>query len=275
MTAERRLSAVPDLPADDLQADLQAAPLPRTLGDGAPRAVVDGLGQGWAIYGEDDEAATPRLYFAHSGAERRIAPMTLDQLASERGPVRPVSTRVPPPSVDYLTEALAAAGPKAALSVAAAMCDAVQYCGREKIPAPVSILISAAENTMAAQRFLIISKWARDHATANARIRHTSAQKITEVLVSWATHPLTAFDVPAVLAEVFAHHADATGLGHGLIGGHPPDARAAWRAVADQYLQPTALRHGEALATLYHYLMSASDYYDADLFPAATDRSRP
>lgn len=264
MTERPHLTVVPD-PAPEDPARLR---VPLTLAEGAPRAVVDALGQGWAIYGDDDAHGTPRLYFAHNDPERSLAPMPLDRLTRERGPVRPVSTNVSAQSVDYLTGALRDAGPKAALSVAAAITEAVRECDRRAIPAPTTILVSASESSTAAVLLALIADWGRDHAVAPRRLRHSSVEKIVDTLVSWATHPMTAFDVPAVLAQCFAAHADAVGLGLGLIAGHPPHNRALWRAVADQYLQPSAV-YREGPDRLYHFLMSESDYYDADLFTDA------
>jgi hypothetical protein len=236
-----------------------------------PSRLVDANNQGWLHTGDG-------VYRADYGKSRGLAPMTLADLAQQRGPVRPVEP-ITDEDDGLLRETFRRCGRKAIATMAAAL-DVVFHEVRQSRGG----LSNASESYDFAKRTLRAGRegsWesevlheivlfgnglnittrgpvhtveARRAAGPSKRVDRDGRDAIADVIRRWVTDPTRYTEVAETLAYVVSRYADETA---------GPDG---WRAVADQWLQPSGrlLAH-EDFSICYRLLYSQSEHFNPDL----------
>jgi hypothetical protein len=236
-----------------------------------PSRVVDGHHQGWRwVDGE--------IYEADYGFMRDLPNQTLDELRRHRGPVRPVK---PVTAADKarLAEIFGVAGRKTVTTLAAAL-EEVWHRSREhhgglhnpaaSSDAATRALTAGREGSWESQalRHLVTfgnglnlapAKRGQDNSVTalrqagpSKRVDRAAKQAAVEVLTTWITDPNRYTEVAETLAlsvSQFADHIGADG----------------WKAIADQWLQPTSSLSRDDFTACYRLLYSQSRYFDPTL----------
>lgn len=207
-----------------------------------PHRVVDAQDQGWYLVGDG-------LYHADYGSIRGLEPLPYDQLAEQRGPLRPV---LPVTDEDEaaIIAALTEAGPKAAGSLLAALYSLFLAEARSAAldGRRADRLLAGREGSWESAGLPTLA-WEMGSQVAEkpSRFHQMTVLRLTAVVDRWVTDPERYTEVAETLAAIFGQVADAAG---------------GWDKVADRYLQPGGRWAQNGTERLYGYLMSTAETLD-------------
>lgn len=212
----------------------------RDYGSAFPHRVVDAEDQGWYLCGDG-------LYHADYGTDRGLEPRPYDQLAGERGRLRPVLPVTDEDEV-AIRAALTEAGTKAAASVAVGL-----YAVFDLYKPHRRRLLAGREGSWESAGLPYIA-WEIGSRIAEkaggGRVHAGAATCVAALIGQWVTDPDRYTEVAETLAFIFGQVADAAG---------------GWDKVADRYLQPGGRWSQNGTKTLYGYLMSTAETLDTGL----------
>ncbi|MFF4409752.1 hypothetical protein [Streptomyces sp. NPDC001404] len=210
-----------------------------------PYRVVDVSFQGWYRRSGDG------MYDADCGHARSLEAMAYEELATARGPLRPVG----PPTAEEsaaVKASLAGAGRKAAATLLVVLYRLVLQDARaERAGGPHNRLVAGREGSWESEAMVRLA-WnlGADLAEKPARFDETAVMELVRVVEGWVSSSDRYTEVAATLASAFSAVADTAG---------------GWQAVADRYLQ----RHqrvghpDHVVEAVQNYLMSQSSTHFA------------
>jgi hypothetical protein len=240
----------------------------------APYRVVDRENQGW--HSTSRSEGGERIYAADYGFKRDLPDRPYLELARTRGPLRLVE---PVTAVDVMTlhALFAQAGRKAIATLASAL-EAVfhrlreQHGGlanaHESYEFACRTIKAGREGSWESELLIDVvmfgnslnlapakggASWdvaARRAGGPSSRVHATVQARMAMMFLQWVTGPDRYTEVAETLAAIVSRYCD--------------DQEAGWKAVADQWLQPSALAKDDFRAC-YRLLYSLSEHFDSGL----------
>jgi hypothetical protein len=237
-----------------------------------PYRVVDRENQGWHSTSKSEDGE--RVYAASYGFERGLPDRTYLELARTRAPLRPVEP-VTDEDVAMLHALFAQAGRKAIATLASAL-EAVFHRLREQrgglakahesYEFACRTLKAGREGSWESELLIDVvmfgnslnlapakggASWdvaARRAGGPSSRVHATAQAHMTLTFWQWVTGPDRYTEVAETLAAIVSSYCDAQ--------------EAGWKAVADQWLQPSALAKDDFRAC-YRLFYSTSEHFDS------------